>query len=1029
MVDTTQFRARPPEVAAGPAAGAGGAPEASLVRVIQLKVSPPPVAPTIVERPRVDSLLRRLVERHRIVCVYASAGAGKTTAVLQAAAQLRRPLAWLGVEATDAATGRLLTYLEAALVEQVPSVRGVAAAALAAQLPHAEVAGLLAEAVGDSNVMLVLDDMERFAHEPEALSVVASFARYLPPSARLVIVSRTELRFAAPSFLPWVAAVGEDDLAFTVEEAAGALARSDRPDIDPVEAIVETGGWVTGVLFEAWRSADHVIGIGGEADPLHGYLATQILAQLEPAEVDLLVSTAVLPEVTAAAAEAIGIRNAAASLHGLRARRLPVSWDRDRRAMRCHPRFREYLLQLLERRGEDEVRALHRAYGRLLVSQHDHEEAVEQLLTAGAPDEAVDVAERVIDRVIERTDFQVAERWLETLMPVRRDEHVALFTADLMLALAREDYAHGAALADGLGVAGRRERVAAASSRAASLMAWCYLHTGRLDDLAAVVAAGAPGEDLDAVRYAMGVLDDEWAPGYAANGRLSGGPLDALVLRVHYDRGRLSLLTELPTSQWALKAAEAWGVGALVATGRTEQAFELFQRLQDSPGVWLTSVIGPELLAELGEADGAWSLLREGKARVEASGSVLFALLNLLTEAQLELRLNGDPAAARRALAQVAEHPVGQRYAFVHEQCHTWLGLALLHEHDDEAARASLDTAVAGMVRGDRILLLPAALVYLAEACWRLGDEEGADRATSLALTTAAAQGSNHILLKALSEFPAVLSRRLDLERGADSPWHELGRALMLRGVQLGDVVGASVHLVEFGRVRILVNGEEARPRIKKSYELLAFLAHRRGHEPAKTELLEALFEGRTDESTASYLRQAALQLRKAVPDVLETELTRGRVRLGTRTRVTTESERFEGLLQQAAGHRGEERLRVLLEALEITDRGEYLPAVFSPWVEECRRRLTSEAQDARLEAAEVAFTVGRYRQADRLVHEVLQSDPFREAAWRLQMRIAAAHGDQDKVIAAYRDCERALGEIGARPAESTSRLLTDLRR
>jgi DNA-binding SARP family transcriptional activator len=251
----------------------------------------------------------------------------------------------------------------------------------------------------------------------------------------------------------------------------------------------------------------------------------------------------------------------------------------------------------------------------------------------------------------------------------------------------------------------------------------------------------------------------------------------------------------------------------------------------------------------------------------------------------------------------------------------------------------------------------------------------------------------------------------------------------MLRGVQLGDVVGASVHLVEFGRVRILVNGEEARPRIKKSYELLAFLAHRRGHEPAKTELLEALFEGRTDESTASYLRQAALQLRKAVPDVLETELTRGRVRLGTRTRVTTESERFEGLLQQAAGHRGEERLRVLLEALEITDRGEYLPAVFSPWVEECRRRLTSEAQDARLEAAEVAFTVGRYRQADRLVHEVLQSDPFREAAWRLQMRIAAAHGDQDKVIAAYRDCERALGEIGARPAESTSRLLTDLRR
>ncbi|HEY0484943.1 MAG TPA: BTAD domain-containing putative transcriptional regulator [Mycobacteriales bacterium] len=1030
MVDTAEFLSRTHDATtAGAAPERRGAPEAGLVRVIQLKVSPPPVESTVVRRPRVESLLRRLIERHRVVCVYASAGAGKTTAVLQAAHELRRPLAWLGVEATDAATGRLLTYLEAALVEVVPSVRGVAAAALAAQLPHAEVAGLLAEAVGDSTVTLVLDDVERFAQEPEALGVVASFARYLPPSARLVIVSRTELPFGTASFLPWIAAVGEEDLAFTVEEAADALTLADRPDVDPVEAIVETGGWVTGVLFEAWRSADHVIGIGGEADPLHGYLATQILAELTPAELDLLVSSAVLPEVTAAAAEAIGIRDAAASLHTLRARRLPAGWDRERRAMRCHPRFREYLLQLLERRGDDELRALRRAYGRLLLSQGDHEEAVEQLLAAGALDEAIDVAERVIDHVIERTDFQVAERWLASLAPVRRDEHLALFTAELMLALAREDYAGGAALADTLARAGRRDEVAGASSRAASLMAWCYLHTDRLDDLTAVVEAGAPGEDLDAVLYAMGVVDDAWSARHPARGGLSGGPLDALVMRVHYDRGRLSLLAKLPTSQWALKAAEAWGVGALLATGRTEHAFELYQRLEESPGVWLTSVIGPELLAELGEAEAAWRLLREGRKRVAASGSVLFAMLNLLTEAELELRLNTDPAAARRALEQVAEHPVGQRYAFIHEQLHTWLGLAHLLSRDDEGASASLQAAVAGMLRGDRILLLPAALVYLAEACWRLGDEDGADRATALALTTAAEQGSNHILLKALSEFPAVLTRRLDLERSPDSPWHELGRALMLRGVQLGDVVGASVHLVEFGRVRILVNGEEARPRIKKSYELLAFLAHRRGHEPTKAELLEALFDGRTDDSAASYLRQASLRLRKAVPDVLDTEPGPGRVRLGARTKVTTESERFEGLLRQASGLLGEDRLRTLLEALEIVDRGDYLPEVFSSWVEERRRQLASEAQDARLDAAEIAFTVDRYRQAARLVREVLGVDPFREAAWRLEMRIAAAYGDQDKVIAAFRDCERALGELGARPAESTVRLLNDLRR
>ena len=38
-------------------------------------------------------------------------------------------------------------------------------------------------------------------------------------------------------------------------------------EVDPRSVVEATGGWVTGVLFEAWRSRDHVGGSGGEADP------------------------------------------------------------------------------------------------------------------------------------------------------------------------------------------------------------------------------------------------------------------------------------------------------------------------------------------------------------------------------------------------------------------------------------------------------------------------------------------------------------------------------------------------------------------------------------------------------------------------------------------------------------------------------------------------------------------------------------------------------------------------------------------
>ena len=50
-----------------------------------------------------------------------------------------------------------------------------------------------------------------------------------------------------------VARVGDEVLALTVEEAASVLASEGIPGVDPVLAVDATGGWVTGVLFEAWR--------------------------------------------------------------------------------------------------------------------------------------------------------------------------------------------------------------------------------------------------------------------------------------------------------------------------------------------------------------------------------------------------------------------------------------------------------------------------------------------------------------------------------------------------------------------------------------------------------------------------------------------------------------------------------------------------------------------------------------------------------------------------------------------------------
>jgi ATP/maltotriose-dependent transcriptional regulator MalT/DNA-binding SARP family transcriptional activator len=1000
--------------------------------VIQSKLAIPPLGERVAERPRVSGLVADLLARHPLVLVTATAGAGKTTAVVQAAALIDRPVAWLTLDDTDAAPGRLLTYLEAALARRAPGARDVATNAMAARIPHAEAAGLLAEACAGAPLLLVLDGLERLEGQGAALAVVGALVRYAPPSLRIALLSRTDVRIdlGDRGAVGTVATLGETSLAFTPDEAAEALARAGRDAVDPVRAVADTGGWVTGVLFEAWRSADHVQGVGGEADPLNGYLATQILSRLDAPERELLEVTSVLDEVTAERAEALGIAGAGELLARLRAQHLPVAWEQDRRCMRPHPRFREYLVERLERRPANEVRALRLAHGELLLAEGHHEEAAAELLRAGAPERALAPAEEAIRRVVERLDFDVAEHWLRELKPVAAVSD-RLTSAELMLAISREDFRRGAAVADRLAAAGERERLARTSPMSGSMMGWCLWHVGRIEDARDVIELTPRSPEADVVRYLLRLVRHEPEGAPDPPPRPSGGPLDALIMRVHYAHGRLPDVSAEPESSWVAAVDTPWRIGALRAMGHTEQALALYDATPPdawSPA-WTHGIVGAELMIDLGDLGRARAVLAAGRELIARTGSIVFEMLNRLIEAKLELRLARDPAAALAILDDLERRGDARRYDFIEEQLQTWRGLAVLSSAADADAVAPLTRAVASMQRSGRILELPTAAALLAEAYWRRGDEDAADRAADLALDAAIRQGSNHHLLLALADFPAVVARRLDAEASSDSPWHAIGRALMTRGVAVHARVATAVHVVELGRPAIEVDGREVRPRIAKSVALLAYLAAAPGQQAERNELLDALFGGRADESTRSYLRQAVHRLREVLPEGTGPAFEGSRLRFAAPVALTGDASRAEALLAEASRLQGEERLSALLDALALLDRGEYLEGVEAPWVAERREHLAELRAEARLDAALLAFDAGRFGESGELAERALGEDPYKERAWRLLMRVAGAVGDGDGVIAAYRRCADALDGLGVAPSDSTRRLLQDLRR
>jgi DNA-binding SARP family transcriptional activator len=144
---------------------------------------------------------------------------------------------------------------------------------------------------------------------------------------------------------------------------------------------------------------------------------------------------------------------------------------------------------------------------------------------------------------------------------------------------------------------------------------------------------------------------------------------------------------------------------------------------------------------------------------------------------------------------------------------------------------------------------------------------------------------------------------------------------------------------------------------------------------------------------------------------------------------LTSDSNELRHDVQQALHLRGGARPAALLASLAVFDRGEFLPDARSRWADQRREELRELANDARLAAAEAAFDIGELEQAEDHVTRVLRHDAYRESAWRLSMKIAGAMGHDDRVIARFRACRQALADLDVAPADSTRRLLEQLRR
>ncbi|GAB3072925.1 LuxR family transcriptional regulator [Intrasporangium mesophilum] len=331
----------------------------------------PTLPAALVERHRLLDMLSDAVDSAPLTVLSAPAGSGKTVLVSHWARSARPPLGWMTASERDSDPRAFWSHVWSALAEGDAvriGARGelVDRAESAVDADEADDPDLLADQLLrlGRTVVLVIDAADRLVGK-EVFAGLAALVDGADGLLRVVMTTRQEPPMPLHRFRleGTVAELGQDDLAFTSGELTTLLEvhHLDASDQTVRDVLVQTEGWAAGARMAALALQPD--GDGSTLERFAGeYLAAEVLDSLSEAEEDVLLSVAVVEEVSPDLAAALsGQRNAEACLRDLARRNAFVQVVRSRPGHhRLHPLLRILLDARRRATGESREDELHR---------------------------------------------------------------------------------------------------------------------------------------------------------------------------------------------------------------------------------------------------------------------------------------------------------------------------------------------------------------------------------------------------------------------------------------------------------------------------------------------------------------------------------------------------------------------------------------------------------------------------------------------------------------------------------------------
>ncbi len=997
-----------------------------------------PGRPTLcVDRPRVTALLNENAQRYPVITVVGPPGYGKTTAVVAFAHQRPGRCAWLTLGENDTTAGRLVMYLAAAVAPLDAGLSARVSGFLSDGLPPTDCASLLAEGLPPGSV-LVLDDVHAVEIRAPAIRILHRLVDDLAVGSTLVVISRRliHLDLTKAVIAGRVGRIDERDLALDAAEVAEVL-RARGLDADPLAVMAASGGWAAGVVSEAMGTGRYPPDASAE-DPFFAYLGSEVLSGIEAPLRDAVVSSAVLDVVTApgvAAVEGLDARAAQRAFGRIVSHHLPGVREAD--GFRYHPRFREFLLSLLD--GDDPGRAarVRARCARALADDGHVEEAVDQFLAAGHGDEAVPALLRAAPTLMRRGDWDKLLAWLDAVGETRITGASALRGVQIRALMMSRRQQDVPPLVQRMRASGEFDAHLRDDPDVAAWAVWALHGAGGLPELLGIAPDATSSRRCQAVRYILETLAGDSPPRPWPDGAFDRvQPLHVALQSAVYYRGRFAEVEQLAAAAATrgpvtAVLARIYRVAALTFAGDLIEARRELDaatpRIRESRFIEFWQQVSAELAFEEGDRDAGLQLMRDARATSRDHGYRLTDRGAFPTlEGKMLVRMGRSPEASEvlEAARWWCAHHGARCFG---EWADTWYAAALLDLGEDaHRAGALLRGAVASMRAADRVLELVPALVLEAEAAWRTGDEDRHDAAMDDAYAASLRLGTLVPMIRTLALVPDTLARRLDAATGDSAArWRAVAQART--GPGEGGSSGTRVLTIRtMGAAVVVAPGGAQLAVPARGVELAAILA-RAGPEGAERgAVIDALVRSSAD--GAAYLRQILSRLRRALPAGVDVVSQDGRLAWRPADAVVTDDQTLESLVTGARRKTGAVRREMLEGALAIADGGDYMPGGDAPDTVARRADVVRYVVEARRALGHLQLARGWANDAEHHARLAVAGEPYDEDGWRLLMRATAAARGPSAVPQILRECEGRLAEIGLRPSAETVRLGERLR-